>query len=175
MSQLLLGSPPDGLKRDVKSLCALAGVPRATLYRTYPHLKAEFDQGLGRLRDTGDEPDARLAQIERLRTEVAALHQRLSRATTTIAELESFRATALSRLAAQHDEITRLRRDLDQADAGQLRVIRPQYRDCGAAGPSTANRPTPNKETEPVAKQWNASWEPFLNSRSGAGGSPTRA
>jgi AcrR family transcriptional regulator len=124
MSQLLSGSPPDGLKRDVKSLCALAGVPRATLYRAYPHLKAEFDQALGRLRDTGREPDARLVQIERLRTEVAGLHQRLSRATTTIAELENFRATALSRLTAQHDEITRLRRELDQAGSGQLRVIR---------------------------------------------------
>ena len=124
MSQLLSGSPPDGLKRDVKSLCVLAGVPRATLYRAYPHLKAEFDQGLGRLRDTGDEPDARLGQIERLKGEVTALHQRLSRATTTIAELESFRSTALSRLAAQHDEITRLRRDFDQTGAGQLRVVR---------------------------------------------------
>lgn len=126
MSQLLSGSPPDGLKRDVKSLCALAGVPRATLYRAYPHLKAEFDEGLGRLRDTGDEPDARLGQIERLKTEVAALHKRLSRATTAIAELEAFRATALSRLAAQHDEITRLRHHLERAGAGQLRVIRPQ-------------------------------------------------
>ncbi len=125
IGQLLSGAPPKELKRDVKSLCALAGVPRATLYRTYPHLKAEFDQGLERLRDTGDEPDARSGQIERLKAEVAALHQRLSRATTTIAELEAFRATALSRLAAQHDEIARLRRELDRAGGNQLRVLRP--------------------------------------------------
>jgi hypothetical protein len=44
MHQLLVGPIPNGLKCDIKSLCTLAGVPRATLYRTYPHLKAEFDR-----------------------------------------------------------------------------------------------------------------------------------
>jgi len=34
----------EGLKCDVKSLCALSGVPRATLYRSYPHIKAEFER-----------------------------------------------------------------------------------------------------------------------------------
>jgi len=33
MRQLLAGSIPDGRKCDVKSLCILSGVPRATLYR----------------------------------------------------------------------------------------------------------------------------------------------
>ena len=37
ITQLLGGDIPDGLKCDVKSLCVLAGVPRATLYRTCPH------------------------------------------------------------------------------------------------------------------------------------------
>jgi len=44
MAQLLGGDIPDGLKCDVKSLCALSGVPRATLYRSYPHIKAEFER-----------------------------------------------------------------------------------------------------------------------------------
>ena len=35
MARLLGGDIPEGLKCDVKSLCALSGVPRATLYRSY--------------------------------------------------------------------------------------------------------------------------------------------
>ena len=34
MAQLLGGDIPEGLKCDVKSLCTLSGVPRATLYRS---------------------------------------------------------------------------------------------------------------------------------------------
>jgi hypothetical protein len=33
IQQLLAGDIPEGLKCDVKSLCTLSGVPRATLYR----------------------------------------------------------------------------------------------------------------------------------------------
>ncbi len=96
-------------------------MPRATLYRTYPHLKAEFDQHLGRLREAGTEPDPHVAQVERLKGEVVALRDRLSRANAATAELEAFRDTALSRLAAQHEEITALRRDRAAIRASPLR------------------------------------------------------
>jgi predicted nuclease with TOPRIM domain len=109
MHQLLAGPVPDGLKCDIKSLCTLAGVPRATLYRTYPHLKAEFGRQRITAQETGRQPDPRLAQIERLKAEVATLHERLNRKNTELDALKEFQATALSRLAAQHDEITRMR------------------------------------------------------------------
>ena len=109
MQQLLAGPVPDGLKCDVKSLCTLAGVPRATLYRTYPHLKAEFDRQRITAQEAGRQPDPRLAQIERLKADVATLRERLSRKTTELDALKESHATALSRLAAQHDEITRMR------------------------------------------------------------------
>jgi len=112
MQQLLAGPVPGGLKCDVKSLCTLAGVPRATLYRTYPHLKAEFDRQRAAARQAGQQPDPRVAQIERLKAEVATLRERLSRKNTELDALKEFQATALSRLAAQHHEITRTRQQL---------------------------------------------------------------
>jgi hypothetical protein len=110
--QLLDGPIPNGLKCDVQSLCILAEVPRATLYRTYPHLKAEFERERTTARETGHQPDPRLAQIERLKAENAKLRERLSTKDTEITALQRFRTEALSRLAAQHDEITTLRRQL---------------------------------------------------------------
>lgn len=109
-AQLLSGPVPAGLKCDVKSLCALAGVPRATLYRTYPHLKAEFDRQRGAGQAAGHQPDPRLAQVERQRVETTELRERLSMKDAELRALETFRREALSRLAAQHDEITTLRR-----------------------------------------------------------------
>jgi predicted nuclease with TOPRIM domain len=126
IDQLLTGQVPEGSKCDVKSLCALAGVPRATFYRTYPHLRAEFEQRLGRLRNDGEQPDHRLAQLERLKAEVVGLRERLSRTDQAIADLETFRSTALSRLAAQHDEITTLRRRLAAAEGPRLRALQPK-------------------------------------------------
>jgi chromosome segregation ATPase len=96
-------------------------VPRATLYRTHPHLKVEFDQHLGRLREVGKEPESAPAQVERLKSEVMGLRDRLSRANAVTAELEAVRHTALSRLVAQHEEITALRRDRAAIRASPLR------------------------------------------------------
>lgn len=112
MQQLLAGPVPDGLKCDIKSLSTIAGVPRATLYRTYPHLKAEFDRQRAAVREAGQQPDPRAAQIEHLKAEVATLRERLSRKNTELDAMKEFQATALSRLAAQHDEITRTRQQL---------------------------------------------------------------
>ena len=112
VGQLLAGPIPEGLKCDVKSLCVLAGVPRATLYRTYPHLKAEFDRQRAATVKAGQQPDPRAGQIERLKTEAAQLRERLASKDAELDTLKSFRAQALSRLAAQHDEIVALREQI---------------------------------------------------------------
>lgn len=122
-AQLLAGDIPDGLKCDVKSLCALAGVPRATLYRTYPHLKTDFDAQRATAKGNGQQPDARLAGIDQLKTETTGLHARLADRDREINELRQFRDTALSRLAAQHDEITTLRAQLQAVDRVKLRPL----------------------------------------------------
>lgn len=101
--------PPDG-KCDVTTLARHAGVSRAALYRTYPHLKEEFEKRLAALRADGDAPDPRDAQITRLKQARDDLRQKLADREATIRALEQFKELALSRLAAQHDEITRLRR-----------------------------------------------------------------
>lgn len=109
IAQLLGGDIPEGLKCDVKSLCVLAGVPRATLYRAYPHLKAEFDHQRQTDQDAGRQPDPRQARIDRLGVEITTLRERLANRDQEITELRTFRQTALSRLASQHDEIFALR------------------------------------------------------------------
>jgi chromosome segregation ATPase len=126
MRQLLAGPVPDGLKCDVKSLCSLAGVPRATLYRTYPHLKAEFDRQRQAAQEAGQQPDPRLAQIERLKADVATLRERLSRKNTELDALKEFQTTALSRLAAQHNEITMLRQQLESTSHAKVRTLPPR-------------------------------------------------
>lgn len=50
-----------------------------------------------------------VAQIARLKNEIDTLQQRLAQRDQTIARLTEFKTERLSRLAAQHDEITRLR------------------------------------------------------------------
>ncbi|MFE4957051.1 hypothetical protein ACFRCW_23895 [Streptomyces sp. NPDC056653] len=125
MEQLLGGNIPEGLRCDIKSLSILSRVPRATLYRTYPHLKQEFEQRLGRVRETGGEPDPRV-QIDRLTEDVARLRGRIARMSQELSEAEDFRTTALSRLAAQHEEIVSLRRELSDTTARGLRMVPPR-------------------------------------------------
>ncbi|MCC2281014.1 hypothetical protein LKL35_37575, partial [Streptomyces sp. ET3-23] len=54
-------------------------------------------------------PDPREAQIARLKAENAKLRERLAKFEQTVDELTDFRSQALARLAAQHEEIVRLR------------------------------------------------------------------
>lgn len=68
-------------------------------------------------------PDPRLAQIERLKAEVATLRERLSRKNAELDVLKDFQATALSRLAAQHDEITALRKELRSTPHATVRTL----------------------------------------------------
>ncbi|MFJ5123009.1 hypothetical protein [Kitasatospora sp. NPDC088548] len=126
MQQLLVGPVPEGLKCDVKSLCALARVPRATLYRTYPNLKAEFDSQRTAAQQAGRQPAPRLAQIERLNTEVATLRERLSRKNAELNALKQFQTTALSRLTAQRNEISMLRQQLESASHAKVRTLPPR-------------------------------------------------
>lgn len=123
MARLLGGDIPEGLNCDVKSLCMLSGVPRATLYRRYPHIKAEFEHARSDAETAGLQPDPRLAQIERLKAEIIDLQKRLNRGDAEVAELRKFRAAALSRLTAQHDEVTSLRRELETAATANVRGL----------------------------------------------------
>lgn len=132
------GIPPDG-KCDITTLAALAGVSRAALYRTYPHLKEEFEQRLAALRDSDTTPDPRDAQITRLKKDNDDLRQKLTSRDAVQRDLEQFKALAISRLAAQHDEITRLRRQATQAKAGNIRTLTPRA-------------PAPNGGTTPAGQ-----------------------
>jgi hypothetical protein len=117
IDRLLQGQIPPGGKCDVKTLAREAGVDRTAFYGTRPYavLREEFESRLTAIRQAGGAPDPREAQISQLKTQTATLKERLARQDATITELTEFRAQALSRLAAQHDEITRLRRDVQQA------------------------------------------------------------
>lgn len=108
-SRLLSGQIPPGGGCDIQTLAFEAGVSRASLYRTYLHLKNEFEQRLARMQAEGELPDPRAAQIIRLKDDIAKLRQRLTDREQEIADLSAFKITALSRLAAQHQEMTALR------------------------------------------------------------------
>jgi uncharacterized protein YhaN len=111
MDRLLRGDIPTGGNCDIKTLAAQANVDRTAFYgnRPYAHLREEFEARLQAIRAAGDIPDPRAAQIGRLKNEIERLKQRLSAHEQAIAQLNDFKTLALSRIAAQHDEITRLR------------------------------------------------------------------
>ena len=111
MDRLLGGDVPPGGRCDIKTLASEAGVDRTAFYgnRPYDHLRAEFDARLQETAKRGKAPDPRDAQVSRLKDEVTILEQRLDSRDRTIAELIAFKTQALSRLAAQHDEIVQLR------------------------------------------------------------------
>ena len=115
MTRLLEGHIPAGGGCNLKTLAAEAGITRTGFYPKgdrpgpYQHLADEFHRRLKTLQDTGTNPDPRDAQITRLRTDNTTLKNRLTAAQAAIVELTTFKQLALSRLTAQHDEITRLR------------------------------------------------------------------
>ena len=106
--RLLSGAVPPGGRCDIKTLAAEANVSRAALYRTYPHLKDQFVLRLSRVRAQGHLPDPRDAQIARLKEEITKLRKRISELDERAAAFSVFETTAISRLAAQHDELRRL-------------------------------------------------------------------
>ncbi|SRR5712691_9176699 len=117
MDRLLRGEIPPGGKCDIKTLALESGIDRTAFYgdRPYARLREEFEAKLPAAVQDGDAPDPRDAQISRLKAQAATLTERLARQDGVIAELADFKAQALSRIAAQHDEITRLRREVQQA------------------------------------------------------------
>jgi hypothetical protein len=140
----LRGELPPGGKCDVKTLATASGITRAALYSTYLHLKEEFESRCDQLRDTGVIADLRERQIERLKGQVASLKQRLVAQAQQNADLASFQAQAVSRLTAQHEEITWLRAAL--ASGGVVRSLptpRDQYLDNAPALPGLLQRPEP--------------------------------
>jgi transposase-like protein len=106
---LLAGEIPAGGKCDVTTLARQAGVSRAALYRSYPHLKAEFEHQLAQQRASGCAPDPRDAQVARLKDENVRLKERLAAHESALTQLGDFKTLALSRIAAQQEEITHLR------------------------------------------------------------------
>ncbi len=70
--------------------------------------------------------DPKAAQIERLRASVDKLKTLLAQANTRIDQLTDFRIQALARLAAQHEEILRLRGAADpKTNVAHLHATRP--------------------------------------------------
>ncbi|MFE9864911.1 hypothetical protein ACFYPZ_19615 [Streptomyces sp. NPDC005506] len=132
MDRLLTGELPPGGKCDLKTLAAEAGVSRTAFYPKkdragsvrpgpYQHLAEKFERRLRALQEAGELIDPRAAQIERLKAQVVELKERVARRDAELAELAAFKPLALSRLAAQHDEITRLRGQAE--NAGNVRRL----------------------------------------------------
>ncbi|MFI1584679.1 hypothetical protein [Embleya sp. NPDC020630] len=120
MERLLSGDVPADGSTDLKTLARLASVPRTGFYPKkhrdgtprpgpYQHLAEEFDRRLDVLRRAGTIPDPREAQIGRLKIANATLRARIEQSDAELAELKAFKRLALSRLAAQHLELERLR------------------------------------------------------------------
>lgn len=120
MDRLLRGELPPGGKCDLKALALESGVTRTGFYPKknrdgttrpgpYQHLAEEFERRLAVLQEAGEIVDPRAAQIERLKAQVAELKDRVAKRDETVAELTAFKTLAVSRLAAQHTEIERLR------------------------------------------------------------------
>ena len=116
MDRLLRGQIPSGGKCDIKTLAREANVDRTAFYgtRPYAHLRKEFEERLHALQAADDHPDPRDAQIVRLKNELDTLKQRIARRDQANVDLTDAKTEALSRLAAQYDEITRLRRQADE-------------------------------------------------------------
>jgi hypothetical protein len=111
MDRLLRGEVPPGGNCDIKTLAREAGIDRTGFYgpQPYAHLRAEFEDRLQHLQQAGQTPDPKAAQIDRMKTDISKLKDRLAQADQKITDLAGFRSQALARLAAQHEEIIRLR------------------------------------------------------------------
>ena len=133
MDRMLTGALPEGTKCDLKSLAEQAGVQRTGFYPKknrdgtvrpgpYQHLAEEFERRFRALIEAGTVIDRRAAQIERLKAENAALRARVADREASVAQLTEFKTTAISRLAAQHEEILGLRKLVrDRSD--NIRVL----------------------------------------------------
>jgi hypothetical protein len=116
IDRLLSGELPPGGRCDLKTLAEEAGVPRTGFYPKgerpgpYQHLAEEFERRLARLRDAGQIPDPREAQIARLKEYTEHQRGRIEDLEAQIADLTALKQSAISRLTAQREEILRLRK-----------------------------------------------------------------
>ncbi|CAL9673130.1 hypothetical protein SUDANB15_07557 (plasmid) [Streptomyces sp. enrichment culture] len=112
IDRLLDGQIPPGGACDVKMLAREAGVSRASLYRTWGHLKDEFEKRRAAARAAGQQPDPREARIARLRNLNQRLTSKLARTHAEFNDLKEHHRLLLSVLAAKDDELQRFRREL---------------------------------------------------------------
>ncbi|MFD7785488.1 hypothetical protein ACFV4Q_20705 [Streptomyces nojiriensis] len=107
IDRLLTGQIPAGGACDVKTLAREAGISRAALYRTWGHLKEEFEKRRAAAWAAGQQPDLRVALIARLRERNQRLTTKLARTHTEFQQLKEHHEPALSVLAAKDDELQR--------------------------------------------------------------------
>lgn len=112
IDRLLAGQIPAGGACDVKTLAREAGISRASLYRTWGHLKDEFEQRRTTAQNAGHQPNPREARIARLRDLNQRLTSKLARTHTELTLLKERHRLLLSVLAAKDDELQRLRGEL---------------------------------------------------------------
>ncbi|MEK8141738.1 hypothetical protein NKH18_01200 [Streptomyces sp. M10(2022)] len=120
---------PAGGACDVKTLAREAGVSRAALYRTWGHLKDEFEKRRAATWAAGQQPDPREARIARLRDQNQRLTHKLARTHTEFSKLKERHQLALSVLAAKEDELQRLRRELSTFSRTGIQNLRPRVND----------------------------------------------
>ncbi|MEV6549247.1 hypothetical protein AB0M57_11100 [Streptomyces sp. NPDC051597] len=113
IDRLLAGQIPVGGACDVKTLAREAGISRASLYRTWGHLKDEFEKRRAAAWAVGQQPDPREARIARLRDLNQRLTGKLAHTHTELTQLKERHRRLLSVLAAKDDELQRLRRQLN--------------------------------------------------------------
>ncbi len=140
MDRMQSGALPLGGRCDIKTLAAQARVSRTGFYPKdgrpgpWQHLAEEFHRRLAALQDAGDVPDPRDAQIARLKVGNDALRRRLAEQEAAITAHAEFRQQAISRLAAQHDELQRLRDSAARASGGTrtatLALLLPRQEDA---------------------------------------------
>ncbi|GGV54710.1 hypothetical protein [Streptomyces spectabilis] len=115
IDRLLRGELPSRGRCDLKTLAAQAGVNRTAFYAKegrpgpFQHLAEEFTRRRELLQQAGTISDPREAQIAHLKETITDLRRRLADRDAEVEELTDFRQRAISQLAAQHAEITRLR------------------------------------------------------------------
>ncbi|WP_380286547.1 hypothetical protein [Kitasatospora purpeofusca] len=119
MDRLLRGQIPTNGGCDVKTLAREAGISRAALYRTWGHLKEEFERRRAAAWAAGQQPDPRQARITSLREVNSRLTAKLARTNTELQQLKAAHQLVLSVLAATDDELQRARRRLAQSERDQ--------------------------------------------------------
>ena len=111
MDRLLRGEIPPGGNCDIKTLASKleSTAPPSTAPAPTPIYAPNSRPTPPAAAARRESPDPKTAQIERLEADIEKLKIILVQANSTIQELTDFRIQALARIAAQHDEILRLR------------------------------------------------------------------